>query len=123
MEFPSLMIAIVHASCHHRADSRRCAETITCVTEDYPLRGSAIQHCLRYAVRMARPFRIEYEGALHHVTSRGDGREAVSEDDGARNGFLRLLGQDNGDRGLPWHPLFHGESLCAAVRRRKCVIA
>jgi cobalt-zinc-cadmium efflux system outer membrane protein len=36
------MIATVHASCRHRADSRRCAETITCVTEDYPLRGCVL---------------------------------------------------------------------------------
>ena len=94
------MIATVHASCHHRADSRRYAETITCVTEDYPLCGSAIQHCLWYAFRTARPLRIEYEGALYHVTLRGDGREAVFDDDGHRVAFLRLLGEDEGDRGL-----------------------
>ena len=117
------MIAIVHASCRHRADSRRCAETITRVTEDYPLRGSAIQHRLWYASRMSRRLRKEYECALYHVTSRADGREAVFEGDGDRDAFLRLLGEDEGDRGLPWHPPFHGESLCAAVRKRKCVIA
>ena len=31
---------------------------------------------------MARPLRIESEGALDHVTSRGDRREPLFEDDG-----------------------------------------
>ncbi|MEJ1336998.1 MAG: transposase, partial [Candidatus Sedimenticola sp. (ex Thyasira tokunagai)] len=26
---------------------------------------------------MARPLRIEFSGALYHVTSRGDGQEAI----------------------------------------------
>jgi len=39
-------------------------------------------------------------GALYYVTSWGDGREAVFEDDGDREGFLHLLGEDEGDRGL-----------------------
>ena len=30
---------------------------------------------------MARPLRIEFPGALYHVTSRGDGREAIYLDD------------------------------------------
>jgi putative transposase len=31
---------------------------------------------------MARPIRIEYAGALYHVTSRGDRREDIFVDDG-----------------------------------------
>jgi len=42
---------------------------------------------------MARPIRIEFEGALYHVTSRGDRREAIFEDDSDRERFLELLGQ------------------------------
>ena len=42
---------------------------------------------------MARPIRIEFEGALYHVTSRGDRREAIYEDDGDRGRFLELLGE------------------------------
>ena len=42
---------------------------------------------------MARPLRIEFEGALYHVTSRGDRREAIYEDDDDRQQFLALLGQ------------------------------
>jgi putative transposase len=41
---------------------------------------------------MSRPIRLEYEGALYHVTSRGDRREDIYESDGDRNAFLDLLG-------------------------------
>ncbi len=49
---------------------------------------------------MARPIRIEFEGALYHVTSRGDRREAIYEDDGDRARFLELLGEVAG--GFNW---------------------
>lgn len=42
---------------------------------------------------MARPIRIEFAGALYHVTSRGDRREPIYEDDLDRERFLELLGQ------------------------------
>jgi putative transposase len=42
---------------------------------------------------MPRPLRIEYEGALYHVMSRGDRREAIFLDDADRNEFLRTLGE------------------------------
>ena len=35
---------------------------------------------------------IEYPGALYHVTSRGDHREAIFDDDQDRTGFLNVLG-------------------------------
>ena len=41
---------------------------------------------------MVRPLRIEFEGALYHVTSRGDRQEAVYLDNHDREGFLELLG-------------------------------
>ena len=34
---------------------------------------------------MAKPLRIEFAGALYHLTSRGDRREAIYEDDVALN--------------------------------------
>ncbi len=40
---------------------------------------------------MARPLRIEYEGALYHVTSRGDRQEPIYEDDEDRREFLTVL--------------------------------
>lgn len=42
---------------------------------------------------MARPIRIEFSGALYHVTARGDRREAIYEDDDDRRAFLKVLGQ------------------------------
>ena len=40
---------------------------------------------------MSRPLRIEYEGALYHVSSRGDRREPIYEDDADRERFLSTL--------------------------------
>lgn len=40
---------------------------------------------------MARPLRIEFAGALYHVTSRGDRREPIFEDDVDRVAFLNIL--------------------------------
>ena len=42
---------------------------------------------------MARPLRIEFAGALYHITSRGDRREAIFEDDEDRERFLAVLGE------------------------------
>ena len=40
---------------------------------------------------MARPLRIEFAGALYHVTSRGDGQDDIYLDDQARRCFLEVL--------------------------------
>jgi REP element-mobilizing transposase RayT len=42
---------------------------------------------------MSRPVRIQFEGALYHITSRGDRREAIYEDDEDRSAFLKTLGE------------------------------
>ena len=42
---------------------------------------------------MVRPLRIEFAGALYHVTSRGDGREAIYWDDGDWELFVDVLGE------------------------------
>jgi len=42
---------------------------------------------------MARPLRIEYAGALYHVTARGDRREDIYLDDDDRLIWLQLLSQ------------------------------
>ena len=44
-------------------------------------------------ISMARPLRIEFSGALYHITSRGDRREEIYEDDTDREAFLEILGQ------------------------------
>ena len=41
---------------------------------------------------MARPLRIEFPGAVYHVTSRGDRRELIFEDDIDRLALLDVLG-------------------------------
>jgi putative transposase len=41
---------------------------------------------------MARPLRLEFDGALYHVTSRGDGREAIYLENSDRELFLDVLG-------------------------------
>jgi hypothetical protein len=42
---------------------------------------------------MAKPLRLEFAGALFHVTARGDRREAIYENDADRDLFLSLLDQ------------------------------
>ncbi len=41
---------------------------------------------------MTRPLRLEYEGALYHVTSRGNAGEQIFSDDRDRGRFLEILG-------------------------------
>jgi len=40
---------------------------------------------------MARPMRIEYDGAVYHVTSRGNERKTIYRDDEDRIAFLEIL--------------------------------
>jgi REP element-mobilizing transposase RayT len=42
---------------------------------------------------MARPLRIEFAGALYHVTSRGDGQDDIFTGDEDRRAFLGVLGE------------------------------
>ncbi|MDD5773098.1 MAG: transposase [bacterium] len=42
---------------------------------------------------MARPIRIEYEGAIYHVTSRGNAKRDIFKDDIDRNTFIKILKQ------------------------------
>ena len=42
---------------------------------------------------MARPLRVEFDGALYHVTSRGNARADIFEDDQDRHAFLETLGK------------------------------
>ena len=42
---------------------------------------------------MARPLRIEFPGAVYHVTTRGNARADIFEDDNDRNLFCTVLGQ------------------------------
>ena len=40
---------------------------------------------------MARPLRIEFSGAIYHITSRGNRREVIFEDDSDQDTFLKLF--------------------------------
>ena len=42
---------------------------------------------------MSRPLRIEFPGALYHVTSRGDRREDIFVDDADRARLLAVVAQ------------------------------
>ena len=42
---------------------------------------------------MARPLRIEFPGALYHVTSRGNARQDIALDDEDRAAFLAVLAE------------------------------
>ena len=42
---------------------------------------------------MARPLRIEFAGALYHLTSRGDGQEDIYRSDDDRHRFFAVLGE------------------------------
>lgn len=42
---------------------------------------------------MARPLRLEFAGALYHVTTRGDRREDIYLTDNDRNAYLEILGE------------------------------
>lgn len=44
---------------------------------------------------MARPLRIEYPGAVYHITSRGNERKSVFKDELDREAFLKVLTQVN----------------------------
>ncbi len=45
---------------------------------------------------MARPLRIEFEGALYHVTGRGNARQRVFADEKDRAKFVQLLSESLG---------------------------
>ena len=54
---------------------------------------------------MPRPLRVEYEGAVYHVMSRGDRREAIFRDDEDRRRFLETLGEGCGKTDWVVHAL------------------
>ncbi|MEI7671715.1 MAG: transposase, partial [Deltaproteobacteria bacterium] len=41
---------------------------------------------------MARPLRIEFPGAVHHVTSRGNARDRIFHNEQDNRKFLEILG-------------------------------
>jgi putative transposase len=58
-----------------------------------PGSGLAFLTPYRYPPTMSRPLRIEFPGAVYHVTSRGDRRESIYRDDEDRRAQLRVIAQ------------------------------
>lgn len=58
---------------------------------------------LSYLVSMARPLRIEYPDAWHHVTSRGNERRDIFKDDSDRTRFLAILANSSNLYGAEVH--------------------
>ena len=52
---------------------------------------------------MSRPLRLEFPGALYHITSRGNARQAVFHDDADRARFLSLLAREIFQQGWRCH--------------------
>jgi putative transposase len=48
---------------------------------------------------MARPLRLEFPGAVYHITARGDRQESIFDDDGDRLAFIELLGKEVSQQG------------------------
>lgn len=48
---------------------------------------------------MARPLRLEFAGALYHLTARGNARAEIYRDDGDRQLFLELLAKEVAQQG------------------------
>jgi hypothetical protein len=53
--------------------------------------GLAIKQIAWYELAMARPLRLEFAGAVYHLTSRGNARQKIFFNDGDRELFLQTL--------------------------------
>ena len=47
---------------------------------------------------MARPLRLEFGGAVYHLTARGNARQDIFLDDQDRSAFLNLLAKEVGQQ-------------------------
>ena len=64
------------------------------VREEVRIRGQllTLDTLLRYrSLRYGAPIRVEFEGAVYHVTARGNDREPIDHDDRDRERFLETL--------------------------------
>ena len=63
---------------------------------------------------MVRALRVQFPGALYHVTNRGNERKAIFKDDVDRSEFLRILFQSISTYGIVLHSfvLMDNHVLC-----------
>src|SRR6185295_12131487 len=86
--------------------SRGASPTRRRFSADFPFRGdfgrpfSTVGRFLGKSLRpreprhvMARPLRIEFPGAIYHVTSRGNEKRRIFKNDGDRKAFLAFLAE------------------------------
>ena len=52
---------------------------------------------------MARPLRIQFPGAVYHVTNHGNERKNIFQDDADRNAFLKILSESLDTYGIILH--------------------
>jgi REP element-mobilizing transposase RayT len=78
-----------------RKDQKTSHECTQISTYEKACTGGQFSHCniLYKDIFMTRPLRIEYPGAFYHITSRGDRREAIFDDDEDMRLFLRVLSE------------------------------
>ena len=67
---------------------------------------------------MARPLRIEYPGAVYHITNRGNDKKAVFKDDQDRETFLKILAFVN----KRYHWICHAYCLMELLRVRSILL-
>ena len=65
---------------------------------------------------MARPLRLEFSGALYHLTARGNARQKIFFDTEDRQGFLDLLGKEISQQGWVCYGCVsrHVAGICAS---------
>jgi hypothetical protein len=76
---------------HSFADETGLLNFIICYIQEKTFRDLKIWG--RGLISMARPWRIEYEGALYHVFSRGNNQQDIFVTDDDRYLFLETIGQ------------------------------
>jgi len=73
---------------------------------------------------MARPLRLEFEGASYHITSRGNLRDRIFSDDNDRKRFLEIFRRTKERPGYLLHAIYlDGKSLSPFLRNTKCKIS
>ncbi len=65
---------------------------------------------------MSRPLRIEYDGALYHITSRGNARKSIFAGDEGRKIFLDTLDKVNGKYNFLCHAYCLMDNHCKGIR-------
>ncbi len=66
---------------------------------------------------MARPLRLEFAGALYHLTARGNARANIFSDDEDRRRFLELLSKEVAQQGWQLYAYCFSQKRASAYER------